>query len=98
MNDVISSIPYKKYEENKAQIEWCEKMLARALRKDPEGYYRLHWVQVDSLEIYFDICSLKYYGPKKLLSYIKKDPISHALYAEVLEKATRTSLEKWIHQ
>ncbi len=72
VNDVISSIPYKNYEENKAQIEWCEKMLARSLRKDPEGYYRLHWVLVDSLEIYFDICSLKYYGPKKSLSYMKK--------------------------
>lgn len=72
VNDVISSIPYKNYEENKAQIEWCEKMLARSLRKDSEGYYRLHWVLVDSLEIYFDICSLKYYGPKKSLSYMKK--------------------------
>ncbi|PVE35418.1 nucleotidyltransferase [Enterococcus faecalis] len=99
VNYVISSIPYKNYEENKTQIEWCEKMLARSLRKDPEGYYRLHWVLVDSLEIYFDICSLKYYGPKKSLSYMKKkDPVSHGLYAEVLEKTTHTSLEKWIHQ
>ena len=49
------------------QIAWCKKMLARTSRADTEGYYRWHWLLLDSLEIYMDAKRLYYHGPKKAL-------------------------------
>lgn len=97
VNKVIKNLPYKTYEENKTQVEWCEKMLKRTLRTDVEGSYRLHWLIVDSLEIYFDICSLKFLGPKKALNQMKeKDLLSYNLYSNATKEATYESLSNWI--
>lgn len=99
VNNAINDISLKTYEENRDQVEWCEKMLVRALRNDAEGHFRFYWVLIDSLEIYFDICSLKYFGPKKALNYMKKvDSTSYEIYSNALETATYLSLEKWINK
>ena len=46
-----------------------KRMLLRTMRGDVEGYYRWHWLLCDSLEIYFDIKGIHYYGPKKQLHF-----------------------------
>lgn len=42
------------------------------MREDTDGYYRWHWLLYDSLEIYFDVKGLHYYGPKKALRYMEQ--------------------------
>lgn len=70
--DYIEHLPKKTVTEVAQEVEWCKKMLLRTMREDVEGYYRWHWVLCDSLEIYFDIKGLHYYGPKKALRLWKK--------------------------
>ena len=81
------------------EISWCEKMRLRTMREDPEGYYRWHWLLYDSLEIYFDVKGLHYYGPKKALRFMKKtDPESFQIYANALRELKGEHLSAWISQ
>lgn len=74
----IENIPEKSKEEKQQQVEWCEKMFLRTERNDTEGYFRWHWLLVDSLEIYFIICDEYYYGPKKSLSKSNRIILKHS--------------------
>lgn len=95
--DYIEHMPKKTAEEIAQEVEWCEKMLLRTMREDVEGYYRWHWVLCDSLEIYFDIKGLYYYGPKKTLRLMEKsDAEAFGLYAKALREFDRESLSAWI--
>lgn len=95
--DYIEHLPKKTATEVAQEVEWCEKMLLRTMREDVEGYYRWHWVLCDSLEIYFDIKGLHYYGPKKTLRLMEKsDAEAFGLYAKALREFDRESLSAWI--
>lgn len=95
--DYIEHLPKKTATEVAQEVEWCEKMLLRTMREDVEGYYRWHWVLCDSLEIYFDIRDLHYYGPKKTLRLMEKsDAEAFGLYAKALREFDRESLSAWI--
>ena len=95
--DYIEHLPKKTATEVAQEVEWCEKMLLRTMREDVEGYYRWHWVLCDSLEIYFDIRGLHYYGPKKMLRLMEKsDAEAFGLYAKALREFDRESLSEWI--
>lgn len=95
--DYIEHLPKKTATEVAQEAEWCEKMLLRTMREDVEGYYRWHWVLCDSLEIYFDIRGLRYYGPKKTLRLMEKsDAEAFGLYAKALREFDRESLSAWI--
>ena len=95
--DYIEHLPKKTATEVAQEVEWCEKMLLRTMREDVEGYYRWHWVLCDSLEIYFDIRGLHYYGPKKTLRLMEKsDAEAFGLYAKALREFDRKSLSAWI--
>lgn len=95
--DYIEHLPKKTATEVAQEVEWCEKMLLRTVRGDAEGYYRWHWVLCDSLEIYFDIRGLHYYGPKKTLRLMEKsDAEAFGLYAKALREFDRESLSAWI--
>ena len=95
--DYIEHLPKKTVTEVAQEVEWCEKMLLRTMREDVEGYYRWHWVLCDSLEIYFDIKGLHYYGPKKTLQLMEKsDAEAFGLYAKALREFDRESLSAWI--
>lgn len=95
--DYIEHFPKKTATEVAQEVEWCEKMLLRTMREDVEGYYRWHWVLCDSLEIYFDIKGLHYYGPKKTLRLMEKsDAEAFGLYAKALPEFDRESLSAWI--
>lgn len=97
VNAYIKSIPMKSDEENLMQVEWCEKMFARIERNDAEGYYRWHWLLVDSLEIYFDLCGLRYIGPKKSLSILfEEEPESAIIYENALSSFKKDSLKEWV--
>ena len=50
----IENAPKKDKDELRHEVEWCRKMLVRSGRNDAEGFFRWHWVLVDSLEIYFE--------------------------------------------
>ena len=95
--DYISHIPRKTVEEISQEVRWCEKMLSRTMRGDAEGYYRWHWVLFDSLEIYFDVKGLHYYGPKKALRFLEQtDPEAFRIYTKALREFKREYLSAWI--
>lgn len=95
--DFIAHGPQKTVEEIQQEIRWCEKMLSRTMREDAEGYYRWHWVLFDSLEIYFDVKGLHYYGPKKALRFLEQtDPEAFRIYAKALREFKRERLSEWI--
>ena len=95
--DYIAHIPRKTAEEISQEVRWCVKMLSRTMREDAEGYYRWHWVLFDSLEIYFDVKGLYYYGPKKALRFLEQtDPASFRIYAKALREFKRECLATWI--
>lgn len=96
--EYIKSIPIKSKEEKEHLIDWCEKMYLRTKRDDTEGYFRWHWLLVDSLEIYFNINNEYYYGPKKSLKKLKvKDPQGYKYYSDALRKLDSNSLEVWLN-
>lgn len=93
----IENAPKKDKDELRHEVEWCRKMLVRSGRNDAEGFFRWHWVLVDSLEIYFDIIGRYYYGPKKSLRYLgETDKNGFALYEAAMREFTPDALEKWI--
>ncbi len=95
--ETIERAPAKTDDEIRQALEWCEKMLARAARGDAEGYYRWHWLLVDSLEIYFDARRLRYFGPKKALRELeRRDAEGFVLYSRALRDFTPDALARWI--
>ena len=95
----VDSRAKKTQEELGFNVSWCEKMLRRAERTDAEGCFRRHWLLVESLRIYTELCFWPYLGPKKALSQLeKKDKAAFALYAEALTAGDYTTLAAWIGQ
>ena len=81
------------------EVSRCEKMLRRAERTDAEGCFRRHWLLVESLRIYTELCSWPYLGPKKALSQLeKKDRAAFSLYEAALTAGDYTTLAAWIGQ
>lgn len=67
------------------------------MREDTDGYYRWHWLLYDSLEIYFDVKGLHYYGPKKALRYMEQtDGESFQIYSKALREFNQKCLSDWI--
>ena len=95
--EYIEKTPAKADGEIRQALDWCEKMLARTGRGDAEGFYRWHWLLVDSLEIYFDARGLRYFGPKKALRELqRRDAEGFALYSRALRELSRDALAGWI--
>ena len=95
--DYLAERPKKSDEELRQALDWCGKMLARTQRDDAEGDYRWHWLLIDSLEIYFDLHGLPYYGPKKALRTMEQtDPEAFSLYSKALNSMNRDALSAWI--
>ena len=93
---VNNYIPKSK-EDNRVNVEWCEKMLLRVKRDDAEGYFRWHWLLVDSLEIYFDLCGKRYKGPKKSIRAMQAfDAEAAKLYEKALSQLNYEALTAWI--
>ncbi|MBQ1332121.1 MAG: nucleotidyltransferase domain-containing protein [Lachnospiraceae bacterium] len=91
------SRPLKTAEEKRQEIEWCRKMMLRAGRGDAEGYYRRHWLLIDSLEIWSDLRNQRYFGPKKTLRRMEReDPEGFRLYEAALEEFTQPALAAWV--
>ncbi len=99
-NSVLETMerqPFPTREEVQEEIDWCRKMQRRSLRADAEGFYRWHWVLMDSLEIYCDACGRRYLGPKKSLAWMRKnDPAGYDLYARALKDFSQPALERWL--
>ena len=95
--DYLAERPKKSDEELRQALDWCGKMLARTQRDDAEGAYRWHWLLIDSLEIYFDLHGLPYYGPKKARRTMEQtDPEAFSLYSKALNSMNRDALSAWI--
>lgn len=96
-NAFIQSYPGKPRSENEQNLAWCEKMLRRAARGDTEGFYRLHWLLTDSLEVYFDLKGQYYLGPKKgIRKMLRDDPAAAAVYDRALRQPTPENLAAWV--
>ncbi len=79
------------------ELEWCEKMLVRAKREDPEGDFRLHMLLVDSLEIACDVFAHSYLGPKKTLMWLEREhPKLYAKYTRALKDGNLRTVKAWI--
>ena len=91
------SRPARTADEIRQAIDWCDKMLARTARRDPEGCYRWHWLLTDSLEIYCDLRELYYRGPKKALRQMEAtDGEAFRVYSRALRELDRERLAEWI--
>lgn len=97
VRNYIDNKPQKTQSEKCFSIEWCEKMMLRILRNDAEGFFRLHWLLVDSLEVYFDLIGIPYPGPKKGLKKMSEiDKSGYALYEKSLYSSSYNHLQQWI--
>lgn len=95
--EYIESIPFKSEEEIHQEMEWCKKMLLRSKRDDAEGYFRWHWLLMDSLEIYFDIIHERYWGPKKTLLMLReRNSEAFRIYEDALKNFNQETLSDWI--
>lgn len=95
--DYIDNYPKLESEEVLHLVTWCDKMLTRAKRGDAEGFYRWHWVLIDSLKIYFDLLGKYYFGPKKSLEMLKAfDNEAYVIYTTALKRFDMDSLSAWI--
>ncbi len=93
----LDSRAKKTPEELRLDVEWCEKMLRRAERTDAEGCFRRHWLIVDSLEIYTELCGWPYLGPKKALGQLeKKEKAAYGLYEKALTDGGNEALAAWV--
>ncbi|MBR2287463.1 MAG: hypothetical protein IJ865_04415 [Clostridia bacterium] len=61
----LDKLPAKDTEALREEMAWCRKMLERTARGDVEGDFRLHWLLIDSLEIYCDLSAWHYFAPPK---------------------------------
>ena len=97
VRDYVAAQPKKAGDELRQALDWCEKMLSRTLRQDAEGWYRWHWLLVDSLEIYCDLRGLYYRGPKKALRQMETtDGEAFRVYTRALRELDRERLAEWI--
>ncbi|MGN0463857.1 MAG: nucleotidyltransferase domain-containing protein [Acutalibacteraceae bacterium] len=97
VRNYIDSKPKKSKSENHLNVEWCEKMLLRIQRNDPEGFFRLHWLLVDSLEIYFDLIGTAYQGPKKGLRKMSEiDRQGYDIYVKALSSSEYVHIQQWV--
>lgn len=96
-SQALRQLPQKSRAELTHQVEWCEKMLLRATRGDAEGFFRWHWLLVDSLEFYFDLRGWRYFGPKKALAALEaQDPQGFALYRQALSSFEYQAVGAWV--
>lgn len=73
------------------------KMLRHAEHDDAEGLYHLHGILASSLETYFGLHDLPYYGPKKALQWLEEQrPADYALYYAALQNFTIESTKRWL--
>lgn len=91
----VAALPRKTPAQVQDEIAWCEKMLLRTQRGDPEGMFRLHWLLVDSLEIFCDAAGQFYWGPKKSLRWMQSAyPDAFSRYVRALEDPA--ALKDWV--
>lgn len=75
------------HNEKKFLIDWLWKMKKRSQKNDIEGNYRRNWLLVDSLEIYFELKGVWYFGPKKSLAWLEEhDEKGYALFQQALKR------------
>ena len=97
VNTWLDSRPEKTAEELRADIAWCRKMLTRAGRGDAEGFFRLHWLLTDSLEIFCQTLGWRYLGPKKSLRRMSIErPEAFEVYSAALAGRSPEDCERWV--
>jgi predicted nucleotidyltransferase len=99
INQFYKNGPEKLTDQKKIFLKsWLTKMLSRSKKGDCEGNYRLHWLLIDCLEIYFNLNDLWYLGPKKSLKWLEQnDEETYELFNNALAiKCDITDVEKLI--
>lgn len=74
---------------------WLKKMQVRSAKNDLEGNYRFHWMLKDSLEIYFELKSEWFLGPKVSFQRLKEnDPKAFYLFNCALSTGSKGKSSK----
>lgn len=93
----LQQLPTPGEEENRQNLDWCQKMMSRTTRGDAEGYYRWHWLLTESLQIYCDIRHQHYFGPKKAMRWMQTAyPADFDCYQAALMQFGQESLTEWV--
>lgn len=94
---IKKNISLKSKDEILSDVEWCKKMCVRVRRMDAEGLFRLHWVLVDSLEIFCSASKKIYEGPKRSLAFMREShPEGYTRYLKALKNNDFDSLDDWV--
>ena len=97
VNDYISKSSEKSEDEKNNLKSWMIKMIRRAEQSDIDGLFRYHWVLTDSLEIYFNLRNMYYFGPKKSIAYLRNhDLTAYMLFERALKTVDFQCLKEWI--
>lgn len=68
---------------------WVNKMLGHASVDSLEGHYRRTWLQMELLELYFQIRGLWFLGHKKSFMYFRDhDPKAMELFSHIYKNPT----------
>lgn len=90
--------PMKTPQEIQAEVIWCQKMYSRAQKGDEEGYFRWHWLLIESLEIFCDVCGQRFWGSQKTLHWMQQQyPQAFFLYQQALKDFSQESLAQWVN-
>ena len=97
VREALDALPPPSSRQNADNLDWLDRMLARAAQPTAEGRYRLLWLLTDSLEIWCGLAGQRCFGPKKSLALLRRlDPAGHALYAVALDVPTPARAAAWV--
>lgn len=83
-------------EEKQFIVSWIKKSINRLKIEDDEGYFRSIELLKESLNDYFVLRDLFYFGSKKSISYLKSnDSIGYQLFHEAIMNKDISSIIKW---
>lgn len=83
-------------EEKQFIASWIAKTMHRAEKKDDEGSFRALAFLWESLNDYFLLRDMFYFGSKKAVAYLKqKDPAAYHLYHEAVTERTNEKIALW---
>ena len=97
VREALDALPPPSSRQNADNLDWLDRMLARAAQPTAEGRYRLLWLLTDSLEIWCDLSGRRCFGPKKSLALLREtDPVGFALYDAALHSADPETASRWV--
>ena len=77
-------------------VSWYRKTISRMQKSDDEGNFRAISLLRESLEDYFLLRDLFFFGSKEAILYLKQnDPVGFDLFHEAVTERTDDSIRVW---